>query len=69
MGKHTGYTSVDKPYLRTMPQLSYDPDVAKKSIYDMIRESPNYAPNKIALNFYGKKITNKEFYTVVLTSG
>ncbi len=57
-GPRTGFTSLDKPYLGTLPPFDYDPDYAKKSINDMILESPYYKPESLALSFYGTKIDN-----------
>lgn len=61
----TGYTSIDKPYLKTMPIFSYNPDIAKKSIYNMILQSPENKPDKKALNFYGKQMNNRELYSQI----
>jgi len=58
----TGFTSIDKPYLDTLPKFNYDPDFSKKSIYDMILESPGNKPDMPALEFYGTNISNKELY-------
>lgn len=59
-GPLTGYASVDKPWLGSLPEFDYDPEFSKKTIYKMISESIQKAPNMSALDFYGTKLTNAE---------
>lgn len=66
-------TSVDKPYLKHMPHIEYDFDLARVKPIDFLEKaslsfSPSYRKN-ISFNFYGKKITKGNFFDMVNKAG
>lgn len=73
MEKKEKLTSVDKPYLKHMPEFIYNPDEAKKTAMSFVRDSAiKHCPNCMqmpAFNFYGKKITNGEFFRGAIEVG
>lgn len=62
----TGYASIDKPWENTEPKLAfeqYDPEVAKRSCWEVFYEKCSSKPNLIAFEYYGKEIYNYELLT------
>lgn len=60
MEKLTGYASIDKPWLKYYPKYIIDADIPKMTMYEYLLEANNYYPNRIALNYFDKKISYGE---------
>lgn len=66
METRTGYTSIDRPYRKILPDDNYDYEYCKKTAFDMIFQSPAYNPSSPAFDYYGKIIKNSTFKENVL---
>lgn len=66
MEKKEKLTSIDKPYLKHMPEFTYNQDEAKKTAMSFIRDAAIKNSHNFmtlpAFNFYGKKLTHGEFF-------
>lgn len=66
-------TSVDKPYLKRLPPFEYDQSAVKKTAYQFILDSAKSYSEKYrslpAFDFYGKKISNGQFFDLVNITG
>ncbi len=60
-GPLTGYSSIDKPWLKHYPAELIEKDVSDMGIYDYMR-SRNHNQNLIAINYFGNKITFGDFF-------
>ncbi|MDO4962690.1 MAG: class I adenylate-forming enzyme family protein [bacterium] len=60
-GELTGYPSIDKPWLKYYSQEALKDETPKMSVYDYLKRQIQKHPDNIAINYYGKKITYKEF--------
>ena len=64
-GPPTGYASIDKPWLKYYSKEQIINKMPKMSIYDyMIKNNKNHL-NDIAINYFDKKITYKEFNSMI----
>ena len=63
-GPPTGYASIDKPWLKYYSEDAVLSDTADNSLtaYQMLYEKNKEYPDYIALEFFGKKIKNREFF-------
>lgn len=61
MEQKTGYTSIDKPYRKILPENSYNAEYCRKTAFDMIFQSPAYNADSPAFDYYGKIIKNSFF--------
>lgn len=57
MEKMTGKPSIDKPWLKYYDEEVLNKKLPEKTIYEYITENNKKYPNRIALNYFGKKIT------------
>ena len=57
MEKMTGKPSIDKPWLKYYDEEVLNKTLPEKTIYEYITENNKKYPNRIALNYFGKKIT------------
>lgn len=55
--KHTGYPSIDKPWLKYYTQEQIDADLPKCKIYDYIWNANKDYQERVALNYFDHKIT------------
>lgn len=67
--EHTGYASVDKPWIKYYKKGVLDAEFPKMKMYDYMYLRNLKNPNFIALNYYGRKITYAEmFYNIEQTA-
>lgn len=57
MEKMTGKPSIDKPWLKYYDEEVLNKKLPEKTIYEYITENNKKYPNRIALNYFGKKIS------------
>lgn len=57
MEKITGKPSIDKPWLKYYDEEVLNKKLPEKTIYEYIAENNKKYPNRIALNYFGKKIS------------
>lgn len=57
MEKMTGKPSIDKPWLKYYDEEVLNKKLPEKTIYEYIAENNKKYPNRIALNYFGKKIS------------
>ena len=57
MEKITGKPSIDKPWLKYYDEEVLNKKLPEKTIYEYISENNRKYPNRIALNYFGKKIS------------
>jgi len=56
----TGYPSIDKPWLQYYNELAINAKMPKRTIYELLVENNINYPNRVALNYFNKKITYRE---------
>ena len=61
-GELTGYPSIDKPWLKYYPMNIVLEDLPKKSIYRYIYDNNIKYSYRVALNYFGNKITYDEMF-------
>ena len=62
MEKMTGKPSIDKPWLKYYDEEVLNKKLPEKTIYEYITENNKKYPNRIALNYFGKKITYGQLF-------
>lgn len=60
-GPPTGYSSIDKQWLKFYDAENIISDIPKKTIYQFRYEQNKEFPNDVALNYFGLKISNKTY--------
>jgi len=53
----TGFASIDKPWEQLLPVENYDQEYCKRTVYDMLLQSPHLHKESTALSFYGTTIS------------
>ncbi len=61
-GPATGYPSIDKPWLKFYSEKAITEDLPQKNVYEFLYEQNKNYPNRIALSYYGRKITFEELF-------
>lgn len=61
MEKLTGYPSIDKPWLKYYSKEAMNAPLPEGSIYDYMTHGKREHPERIALDYYGRKISYGEF--------
>lgn len=61
----TGYPSIDKPWLKYYSEEAVKAKLPECTIYDYIKEKNKNKLNDIALNYFDRTITYKEFFDCV----
>jgi len=61
----TGYASIDKPWLKYYKEEIINRKLPKMNIYDYLVENNFNHLNRIALNYFGNKITYEDFFNKV----
>ncbi len=64
----TGYPSIDRPWLNRYPKELIDDKVSVQSIYDYLRECNKDNLETPALNYFGKKLTYRQFFNEIETA-
>lgn len=67
-GPPTGYGSIDKPWLKYYPEKTVKSKTSEKNIYEYILERNKNRLDKIAINYFGKKITYKQLFESIDTA-
>ena len=65
-GAPTGYPSLDKPWLKYYDEKYLDRDISKLGIYDFVKMR-NPDRDRIAINYFGNKLTFKDFFNRIDT--
>lgn len=60
--KLTGYPSIDKPWLKYYSKETIDAEMPHCSMYEYIRHENENTQEKVALNYFGNKITYRELF-------
>lgn len=61
MQQNTGYPSVDKPWLRYYSEEQINPELPKENMYEYMKKCTSENHSKYIINFFGKKVSYKEF--------
>ncbi|MCR5736122.1 MAG: acyl--CoA ligase [Eubacterium sp.] len=61
----TGYPSIDKPWLKYYSEEAKNPKFPECSIYEFLYERNKEHPSDYALNYFGKKITYRELFSMI----
>ena len=64
-GPLTGYSSIDKPWLKYYTTEQIKTTMPNKSVYGYLYEQNKDYLGRIALNYYGRKITFDELFTKI----
>ena len=59
--KLTGYPSVDKPWMRYYSENAINTPLPEGSLYDYMAQGKRQHPDRIALNYFGRKISYGQF--------
>ncbi len=66
MNRHlTGFPSIDKPWLKYYSEEAINAPLPESSLYDYLYECNSEHMDDYALNYFGKKITFREFFTLI----
>ena len=65
--KLTGYASVDKPWLKYYPEGAENRPLPKKTLFQAVYEANKDHQSDYAFNYFGKRITYREFFHKVDT--
>lgn len=60
--KLTGFPSIDKPWLKYYSKETIDAEMPHCSMYEYIRHENENTQEKVALNYFGNKITYRELF-------
>lgn len=63
--KLTGYPSIDKPWLKYYSEEDLNVPIPESSIYEYVWENNKMYLNNIALEYFGNKITYKDFFEMI----
>lgn len=61
----TGYPSIDKPWLKYYSEEAINEPLPESSIYEIIFERNQDNLNRVAIDYYGKKITYKGLFNYI----
>lgn len=64
-GPHTGYPSIDKPWLKYVDLESQNRIREKKTVYQEIRDNNKNNLNNVAIEFFGAKIKYKKLFNKI----
>lgn len=59
-GPLTGYATIDKPWLKYYENETIKNDLPSNTIYEYLRDKNSQDPNRIAIEYFGNKLTYKE---------
>jgi len=59
-GPPVGYLTIDKPWLKYYSQETIKSDLPRQTIYHYIKEKNNHGLDRIAIEYFGNKLTYKE---------
>ena len=61
-GPPTAYSSIDRPWYQFYDEESINSSAPKLTAYEFMYENNKDHPNDIAINYFGKKMTYKQFF-------
>lgn len=61
----TGYPSIDKPWTKYYSEDEKNVTIPEGSMFDYLYKRNSQYLNDIAIEYYGKKITYKEFFNQI----
>ena len=64
--KMSGYPSIDRPWLKYYSEEAINTPLPESSLYDYLYECNREHMDDYALNYFGRRITFKELYNVLV---